>query len=98
MWWSSTPVILLYRYQRGRREPTYIKHLPERFGFHSKRKQSHIWIHAVSLGEVRSAAPLIAQLLQGDVPLVTTHFTPAGRSEIERLLPDAVPAGRPLPC
>jgi 3-deoxy-D-manno-octulosonic-acid transferase len=98
IWWICTPVILLYLYQRGRREPAYIKHLPERFGFHSKREQSHIWIHAVSLGEVRSAAPLIAQLLQGDVPLVTTHFTPAGRSEIERLFPDAVAARRLVPC
>ena len=98
MWWLLTPVILLYLYRRSRREPAYIKHLTERFGFHRKRQQSHIWIHAVSLGEVRSAAPLIAELLQGDLPLVTTHFTPAGRSEIQRLFPDAVAAGRLLPC
>ena len=98
IWWICTPVILLYLYQRSRREPAYIKHLAERFGFHSKREQSHIWIHAVSLGEVRSAAPLIAELLQGDLPLVTTHFTPSGRSEIQRLFPDAVASGRLVPC
>ena len=98
IWGICTPAVLLYLYLRSRREPAYTKHLAERFGFHSKREQSHIWIHAVSLGEVRSAAPLIAQLLQDDLPLVTTHFTPAGRSEIQRLFPDAVTAGRLVPC
>ena len=58
IWWICIPVILIYLYLRGRREPDYFRFLGERFGHHTPRKGPHIWIHAVSLGELRSAAPL----------------------------------------
>ena len=92
------PVVLIYLYLRSRREPEYFKFLGERFGHHQLRKGPHIWIHAVSLGEVRSAAPLIAHLLEGPLPIVITHFTPAGRREVARLFSSAVADGRLTPC
>ena len=98
IWWICMPVILIYLYLRGRREPDYFRFLGERFGHHTPRKGPHIWIHAVSLGELRSAAPLIAHLLEGSLPIVTTHFTPTGRREAARLFPDAIADGRLTTC
>lgn len=92
------PVILIYLYLRSRHEPEYFKFLGERFGHNQLRKGPHIWIHAVSLGEVRSAAPLIAHLLEGPLPIVTTHFTPAGRREVARLFSSAVTNGQLTAC
>jgi 3-deoxy-D-manno-octulosonic-acid transferase len=98
IWLVCLPLIIAYLYMRGRKDHTYFKHLSERFGFHRIRHEQHIWLHAVSLGEIRSAAPLIECLLQGSRPIVTTHFTPAGRREAERLFPAAVAEGRLTAC
>ncbi len=73
------PAILGYLWRRSRRDPDYFRHLRERFGFHRRRSRRHIWIHAVSLGELRSAEPLIRSFLDDGYAIVTTHFTPAGR-------------------
>jgi 3-deoxy-D-manno-octulosonic-acid transferase len=53
-----------------------------------------VWVHAVSLGEVRSAVPLIRALLDRGDAVVTTHFTPAGRREAERVFAPDIAAGR----
>ena len=98
IWWVCMPIVLTYLYLRSRHEPAYFKFLGERFGHHQLRKGPHIWIHAVSLGEVRSAAPLIAHLLEGHLPIVTTHFTPAGRREVARLFSSAIADGRLTAC
>ena len=98
IWWVCMPIVLTYLYLRSRREPAYFKFLGERFGQHQPHKGPHIWIHAVSLGEVRSAAPLIAHLLEGHLPIVTTHFTPAGRREVAQLFSSAIAEGRLTAC
>ena len=98
IWFFCLPLVIFYLYLRGRKDPLYFKYLGERFGLHRVRTEQHIWLHAVSLGEVRSAAPLIESLLQGSRPIVTTHFTPAGRREAERLFPAAVASGRLTAC
>jgi 3-deoxy-D-manno-octulosonic-acid transferase len=48
----------------------------------------------VSLGELRSAVPLIRALLARDETIVTTHFTPAGRREAEKVFAPEIAAGR----
>ena len=98
IWTVCLPLVLLYLYLRSRKEPAYFANIGERFGFHKPRDTSHIWIHAVSLGELRSAAPLITRLLAGSLPVVTTHLTPAGRHEAERLFPAALADGRLTAC
>ena len=98
IWWICMPVILIYLYLRGRQEPEYFKFLGERFGHNQPRKGPHIWIHAVSLGEVRSAAPLIAHLLEGHLPIVITYFTPTGRREVARLFSSAIEDGQLASC
>jgi len=44
-----------------------------------KHKGDWVWVHAVSLGEFRSAIPVIDELLARGKRVVITHFTPAGR-------------------
>jgi 3-deoxy-D-manno-octulosonic-acid transferase len=68
----------------------------ERFGYYPQPWDgaAPVWIHAVSVGEVRAAAPLIkALVLKGDTVLLT-HFTPTGRAEGQRLLSQEMHDGR----
>jgi 3-deoxy-D-manno-octulosonic-acid transferase len=59
----ATPLILLRLWLRGRREPGYRQNIGERFGDFTQAKLCDvIWIHAVSVGEMRAAAPLVAAL------------------------------------
>ncbi len=93
LWWVLFPVILLYLRKRGRADPLYAQHLSERFGRVTSRLTTPVWVHAVSLGEMRSAVPLVRALLaQGD-HVVTTHFTPAGRREAMRVFAPEIAEG-----
>lgn len=93
-WHLGLPVVLAYLLWRGRRDPLYARHLAERFGLYPQRMKASVWIHAVSLGEVRSAIPLIRALLARGERVVVTHFTPAGRRETERALAAEIAAGQ----
>lgn len=94
LWWVMLPIILLYLRRRGHADPLYFQHIGERFGRHEKPLQNPVWVHAVSLGEMRSATPLIrALLLQGETVL-TTHFTPAGRREAQREFAAEIASGQ----
>ena len=86
--------MLIYLWRRGRKDALYSQHLAERFGRYSQRLPGAIWVHAVSLGEMRSAVPLVRALLDRGDPVVTTHFTPAGRREAERVFAADIAAGR----
>jgi len=88
------PVMIGYLLWRGRREPLYRQHIAKRFGLHAKRPVSHIWIHAVSIGELRSAVPLIRAFLDRGEHVVTTHFTPVGLAEAERVFGTEIAEGR----
>lgn len=96
LWTAGLPIILTYLWRRGRKDPDYFKHLRERFGWYSGTLPGAVWIHAVSLGELRSAVPLIRALLDRGEFVVTTHFTPAGRREAERVFADDIALGRML--
>ncbi len=77
-WVILLPAILGYLWWRGRRDPDYRRNLSERFGRYCSMPGA-VWVHAVSLGEVRSADPLIRALLDRGEAVVVTVFTPAGR-------------------
>ncbi|WP_374371209.1 3-deoxy-D-manno-octulosonic acid transferase [Tabrizicola sp.] len=94
LWHLGLPVVLVYLWRRGRKDPLYAQHLAERFGRYRQRLPGAIWVHAVSLGEMRSAVPLIRALLDRGEAVVTTHFTPAGRREAERVFAPEIAAGR----
>ncbi len=93
LWWVLLPVVLIYLKRRGRKDPLYAQHLSERFGKHSATLKNTVWVHAVSLGEMRSATPLIRALLASGETVVTTHFTPAGRREAMREFAPEIAAG-----
>jgi len=78
--------------RRGAHEPGYLAHIDERFGYYADVlapvAQPLLWIHAVSLGETRAAAVLIAAL-RAEMPemrLLLTSGTATGRAEALKLL------------
>ncbi|GHU04301.1 3-deoxy-D-manno-octulosonic acid transferase [Betaproteobacteria bacterium] len=77
------PLIWCRLIWRARRQPDYLRHLGERYGFYLGRPTTPLlWLHAVSVGETRAAEPLIKALL-ADYPehsLLLTHMTPTGRA------------------
>jgi len=84
----ALPLILLRLWWRGRREPGYREHVPERFGIYSgARPAKALWLHAVSVGEARAAAPLVRALkgLLPDHTVVMTCTTAAGRETVKQV-------------
>ena len=92
-WVLGLPAIVAYLAYRARRDPDYARHLGERFGRHAPMPGA-VWVHAVSLGEVRSAVPLVRGLLGQGERVVLTHFTPAGRRETARTFAPEIAEGR----
>jgi 3-deoxy-D-manno-octulosonic-acid transferase len=85
------PAILLRLWWRGRREPRYREAVSERFGrYRVAAKASPIWIHAVSVGEARAAAPLVKAL--SDWPILITCTTAAGRETLDQVYGKSVSA------
>lgn len=87
-WWFALPIVLLRLWVRGRQEPGYRLHIPERIGFYpTVGLQKRLWVHAVSAGETRAAEPLIRALLvrYPQHQILLTHMTPIGR-ETGRIL------------
>lgn len=85
-----TPLKLLWR---ARKQSEYLQHWRERYGFYKQKpSQAVIWMHCVSVGETRAAAPLISALL-AQYPqhqILLTHTTPTGRATSEQLFGDSV--------
>lgn len=95
LWLVAVPLVLVYLGLRGRRDKRYLAHLRERFGFYRQPlPQAALWVHAVSLGEVRSAIGLIRLMLARGDQVVITNFTPAGRQEAERQFAKEIAAGQ----
>ncbi len=87
------PLVPIKLWWRGIKQPAYLKHWPERFGFYSTPVNKPIvWLHCVSVGETRAAEPLI-NALQTAYPhhqILLTHGTPTGREAGEALFGDKV--------
>jgi 3-deoxy-D-manno-octulosonic-acid transferase len=94
LWHLGLPFVLFYLWRRSRKDPLYLGHLAERFGRFGPGPTGAVWVHAVSLGEVRSAVQLIRALIDRGETVVMTHFTPAGRREAERVFAPEIAAGR----
>lgn len=92
--WLLLPVVLLRYRLMGLREPGYGLRLGERIGRVRAALGRHrppLWIHAVSLGEVRAAIPLVESLLaenrrgnRRQIPLLFTCTTPTGSHAIRQ--------------
>lgn len=78
---------------RALRYSAYWRRWPERFGFVTPmRGQRTLWVHAVSVGEVRSAAPLVSALVEQNPKhrVVVTTMTPTGREQVRELFGERV--------
>ena len=78
---------------RGLRDRSYWQGLSERFGWGRRLSSAPaIWLHAVSLGEMSAAAPLVRALRSRypESPLVLTSATPTGRARARSLFGDGV--------
>ena len=98
LWLILMPMVLFYLKRRARHEPMYTGHLSERFGFGAKQTGDWVWVHAVSLGEFRSAIPLIDEFLIRSQRVVITHFTPAGRGASMDHYSDQIAEGTVAVC
>jgi 3-deoxy-D-manno-octulosonic-acid transferase len=83
------PYVVFHLVWRARRQPEYLHHWGERFGRYRRVRPLRpvIWLHAVSVGETRAAAPLV-KALQARYPehqILLTHMTPTGREAGEQL-------------
>lgn len=79
------PIVLLRLLWRGVKAPAYWQRWPERFGFCPKLSISQtVWIHAVSMGEVQAAVPLITALQNrfANSPILVTTMTPTGSQRV----------------
>jgi 3-deoxy-D-manno-octulosonic-acid transferase len=92
----AIPFGLLGLLLRGFKNPNYWRRWPERFGFVPAAIKSNapydLWIHAVSVGEARAAAPLVNRLLQEhpDKKILVTTTTPTGSAMVQMMLQDKV--------
>ena len=90
------PLILLRLWWRGRREPGYRRNIAQRLGrYELPRAERLVWVHAVSVGEARAAAPLV-RALQGalaDHRILMTCTTAAGRETLRQVYGDSVEEG-----
>lgn len=93
LWWPALPFVQAYLRRRARKDPDYGRHMEERFG-RGAPFPATVWVHAVSLGEMRSGVPLIRALLDRGERVVTTHVTPAGRRAAEAAFAAEIAAGQ----
>ena len=78
---------------RGFRQRAYFQRWDERYASYADTSTpAPLWLHAVSVGEVNLAAPLVAQLraLRPDLQLVVTTITPTGSARARALWGDSV--------
>lgn len=97
--WCAQPLLRRKLRRRAVAEPGYARSVGERFGRYPQPIDSlmphsidlpgqFVWVHAVSLGETRAAAILLAQLREQlpGMRLLLTHGTATGRAEGKKLL------------
>lgn len=88
----ALPYVLLRLWLKSKRLPAYRERLSERFGFYSTHLEKCIWIHAVSVGEVLAAIPLIKALQKHypQYPFLVTTMTPTGALQVQSTLGNSV--------
>ena len=87
------PLALLRLLWRSLRAPAYRRRWGERIGlFPEGVHPAGIWVHAVSVGEVQAAQPLIKALLvrHPDLGVLVTTITPTGSDRVQGIFEDQV--------
>jgi 3-deoxy-D-manno-octulosonic-acid transferase len=88
----AAPFAILVQLWRSLRDTSYRDRLGERFGLGPAIPGETIWIHAVSVGEVQAAQPLISQLNKRHprYGILLTTVTPTGAARARLLFGDRV--------
>jgi len=87
------PLFIWRLIRRGFNAREYWQRWGERFGYSDQPElMDSIWVHAVSVGEVQAAVPLIKYYLEQENarPVVVTTMTPTGSSRVKKLFGDRV--------
>lgn len=93
LFYCLLPLVLLRLIYRAVRAPDYRRRIAERFGFFAApARQGGLWMHAVSVGEVIAAVPLIEHFLatRPDLPVVVTTMTPTGSERVQAIFGERV--------
>jgi 3-deoxy-D-manno-octulosonic-acid transferase len=93
LWWLVLPLVPLRLLWRSRREPGYRAAIGERFGsYRAPAPPDVLWVHAVSVGETRAAAPLIDRLRATNprATILLTCMTASGRDTGRQVYGDRV--------
>lgn len=86
-----TPYLLFRLWWKGRRLPGYRQRTGERFCVGTTmEKPIDVWVHAVSLGEVIAATPLIDAMLNKQWSVLITTMTPTGSERVKARFGDKV--------
>jgi 3-deoxy-D-manno-octulosonic-acid transferase len=96
IWYLTLPLALARLLWKGRLQQGYREHINERLGMSwpISGATPRIWVHAVSVGETRAAAPLIDNLIQGGEKILLTHMTPTGREAGRQLFAEHIASGQ----
>ena len=87
------PITIYHLIWRGFRQPAYFQRWPERYAVYREPARGRtLWLHAVSVGEVNAAVPLVNALRRGrsDLRLLVTTITPTGSARALALWGDGV--------
>lgn len=93
LFYILSPFLVLRLLQRSLKAPAYRRRIAERFGFFTcQAMEKSLWVHAVSVGEVIAAIPLIRELQSRypDHVVVVTTMTPTGSERVRDMLGDSV--------
>lgn len=95
-WYLALPLALGRLLWKGRLQQGYREHINERLGMSWPISGAipRIWVHAVSVGETRAAAPLIETLIQSGEKILLTHMTPTGRDTGRELFASHIASGQ----
>lgn len=86
-----TPFLFIRLWWKGRSLPAYRERMQERFFMGNfDHKPYDVWLHAVSLGEVIAAIPLIDAMLEKNWSLLVTTMTPTGSERVQNRFGDKV--------
>jgi 3-deoxy-D-manno-octulosonic-acid transferase len=91
--WLLLPYVFFRLLWRARKQPEYLRHIGERFGFYSLHSDKPvIWLHAVSVGETRATQSLVTELRTSfpNHQILLTNTTPTGRKTVGQLYGESV--------
>lgn len=90
----AVPYIFCRLFWRSRKAKDYARRWKERFAYQAipREWQQGLWVHAVSVGEVIAAVPLVkaVQLQYPDLPVIITTMTPTGSARVKANFADSV--------